>query len=130
MISAMLSQRPFRSVVALAAISSLGFLGLVAPSAASAGAVHFDPNSPAGKEYALPLADARRKQPAKKPIMAEDQPRVHHCSALASLGGEAPAPTHSAKKPLPRVQLGLSLHSRLGANQDAPQHPADWRHHW
>jgi hypothetical protein len=36
--------------------------GLAAPGAqAVAGGVHFDPNSPAGKEYALPLAQARNE---------------------------------------------------------------------
>jgi hypothetical protein len=43
-------------------IALVALLGLVAPrSSNAAGAVHFDPESPAGKEYALPLDEARHE---------------------------------------------------------------------
>jgi hypothetical protein len=43
-------------------IALVGLLGLAAPrSSSAAGAVHFDPESPAGKEYALPLDEARNE---------------------------------------------------------------------
>jgi hypothetical protein len=43
-------------------IALVALLGLAAPrSSNAAGGVHFDPESPAGKEYALPLDEARNE---------------------------------------------------------------------
>jgi hypothetical protein len=49
-------------IVLIALVVSLCFAALAArPRLASAEGVHFDPNSPAGKEYALPLDQARNE---------------------------------------------------------------------
>jgi hypothetical protein len=134
MINAMLSQRPFRSVVALTAISSLGFLGLVAPSAASAGAVHFDPNSPAGKEYALPLAQARNEAAGRggsagasatsAPLFGAGISRSHSGSErISGRGGDAVSQQAGDERRSARREsaAGAGLGARLsGAGSEYP----------
>ena len=52
------SQQPSARIVA-AGFLLLALCGLAFAARAQAGEVHFDPESPAGKEYALPLQQAR-----------------------------------------------------------------------
>ncbi|HET7590131.1 MAG TPA: hypothetical protein VFK14_08140 [Solirubrobacterales bacterium] len=48
-------------IVAAAVLVLFAAMGLVLAAQARAGGVHFDPESPAGKEYALPLQQARNE---------------------------------------------------------------------
>jgi hypothetical protein len=50
--------------IGLLALSTL--VGLTVVPGAAAKEVHFDPNSPAGQEYALPLAEARKDATGKR----------------------------------------------------------------
>lgn len=66
----LLSPQHLRSrIVLIVALVPLTFATLAAhPLPASAGGVHFDPESPAGKEYALPLSQARNEGAGKTGI--------------------------------------------------------------
>jgi hypothetical protein len=56
-----LPRRRIGTAILLAASVAIAALAGVGAAPAIAGGVHFDPTSPAGKEYALPLAQARNE---------------------------------------------------------------------
>jgi hypothetical protein len=86
-------------IVLIASLVAVGFAGLAAqPRPAIAGGVHFDPESPAGKEYALPLSQARNEGAGKSGVSKAGsvEPAPLFGEGVSGPGGpSAPAPAGS-----------------------------------
>lgn len=92
------------SVLLLAVL--LGVTALVAPVAAQDGVV-IDPDSPAGKEYALPIEQARRDASAGKPTGA----------GAAGVTSQAGSATRTGGTPLFGTGISNARYRQKGANR-------------